>query len=113
MKEKGVFLVGTDFTEEIVAGGGLPPDWHKLFVERLRRAHRAGVTIAFGTDVFNSLPGRTRGELAIEYVESFLEAGVPPVEIVRALTTNAARLVGVDQERGRIAPGFAAEGIST
>lgn len=109
MKERGVVLVGTDFTEEVVRGGGLPPDWHALFVGRLRRARRGGVTVAFGTDVFNALPGRTRGELSIEYVESFLEAGVPPLEIVRALTTHAARLVGVESERGRIAPGFAAD----
>jgi imidazolonepropionase-like amidohydrolase len=109
MKEKGVVLVGTDFTEEVVAGGGLPPDWHRVFVSRLRRAHRAGVTLAFGTDVFNALPGRTRGALAIEYVESFLEVGVPPLEIVRALTTNAARLLGVERERGRLAPGTAAD----
>ena len=69
--------------------------------------------MAFGTDVFVAVPGETRGTLAAEYVDSWVEAGVPAKDTLRAMTINAARLLGVDNERGAIKPGLAADIIAT
>jgi imidazolonepropionase-like amidohydrolase len=49
---------------------------------------------------------------AIDYVESFIEAEVPPEDILRAMTTSAAKLLGVDTERGALKPGMAADLIA-
>ncbi|HMB05364.1 MAG TPA: amidohydrolase family protein, partial [Isosphaeraceae bacterium] len=53
-----------------------------------------------------------RGTLAISCLDSYREAGVPAAAILRAMTTNAARLLGVEQERGAIQVGLAADLIA-
>ena len=110
-KKNHVVLVGTDFTEIAARESGIP-ELHAVFVDRLKRAYQIGVTMAFGTDVFFTLPGETRGTLAAEYVDSWSEAGVPAKDTLQAMTINAARLLGVDRERGAIKPGLAADIIA-
>jgi imidazolonepropionase-like amidohydrolase len=111
-KKNAVVLVSTDFTVQQLQGDG----WneadskriHAARVERLRRAYKSGVTIVFGTDIMSNLPG-SRGAQSLEYLSSFIEAGVPPADILRAITTNAARLLGIDKERGPLSVGLAAD----
>jgi imidazolonepropionase-like amidohydrolase len=69
--------------------------------------------VAFGTDVCFVKEGETRGTLSIEFITSFVEAGVSPREILQALTVNAARLLGMEKERGSIASGYAADIVAT
>jgi len=107
-KKNNVTLVGTEFTEKMSNA-----DEHKIWVDRLRRANKIGVNMAFGTDVDLALPGETRGTLAIDYIQSWVDAGVPATDTLRAMTVNAARLLGVDQERGFLKPGMAADIIAT
>jgi imidazolonepropionase-like amidohydrolase len=111
-KKNHVVLVGTDFTESAARNNGMP-DMHAVFVDRLKRAYQIGVTMAFGTDSFVYVPGETRGTQAVEYVDSWVEAGVPAKDTLRAMTINAARLLGVDGDRGAIKPGLAADIIAT
>jgi imidazolonepropionase-like amidohydrolase len=111
-KKNHVALVGTDFTEAAARVNGFP-EMHAVFVDRLRRAYQIGVTMAFGTDAYVYVPGETRGTQAAEYVDSWVEAGVPAKDTLRAMTSNAARLLGVDAERGAIKPGLAADIIAT
>jgi len=111
-KKNHVVLVGTDFTETAARVGGMP-DMHPVFVDRLKRAYQIGVTMAFGTDAFVYVPGETRGTQAAEYVNSWVEAGVPAKDTLRAMTINAARLLGVDGERGAIKLGLSADIIAT
>src|SRR3989454_3971927 len=111
-KKNGVTLVGTDFTQKMTEALGNPWE-HGVWVDRLKRAYKIGVNMAFGTDVDIALPGETRGTLAIEYIDSWVEAGVPAPDILRAMTANAARLLGVGKERGFLKPGMAAGIIAT
>ncbi len=111
-KKNNVVLVGTDFTEQVLKVLD-HPEWHKVFVDRLKRAYKVGVTMAFGTDVDVAIPNETRGTLSIGYIDTWAEAGVPPAEILRALTINAARLLDVDKERGALKPGLAADIVAT
>jgi imidazolonepropionase-like amidohydrolase len=83
--------------------------YHPVVVERLKRAYSAGTPVAFGTDVVFLKEGEDRGTLSIEFITSFVEAGVPAKLILQAMTVNAARLMGMEKERGTIAPGFAAD----
>jgi imidazolonepropionase-like amidohydrolase len=116
-KRNNVVLVGTEFTEKAAEYLGLPPPiakrFHDIFIDRLKRAYKVGVTMAYGTDTFFKVEGETRGTLAISYIDSFVEAGVPAKDTLRIMTINAARLLGVDKERGAIKPGLAADIIAT
>lgn len=115
-KANGVALVSTDFTVfQLTANGFDRPTAlriHAQRVVRLRRAYRAGVTLVFGTDIMNQLGRPTRGVQALEYIDSFVEAGVPAPDILRAMTTNAAALLDISNERGALRPGMAADIIA-
>jgi imidazolonepropionase-like amidohydrolase len=115
-KKNNVVLVGTDFTLEAAGYLGLPPDiakyFHEVFLDRLKRAHKIGVTMAYGTDSFFAVPGKTRGTIAIQYLDSYTEAGIPNRDILRMITTNAATLLGVEKERGAIKVGMYADIIA-
>jgi imidazolonepropionase-like amidohydrolase len=116
-RRNGVVLVGTDFTEKTANYLGVGPEFakvfHALFLDRLKRAYKVGVTMAFGTDAFFTVPGETRGTIALMYLDSYTEAGVPAPYVLRMMTTNAARLLGVEQERGAIKPGLYADIVAT
>ena len=112
MKARGVYLVGTDFTEIAAHEMGMD-DYHPRVVDRLKRAYQIGTPVAFGTDVCFIKDGETRGTLSMEFISSFDEAGVPPKAILQAMIVNAARLLGMEKERGAIAPGFAADIVAT
>jgi imidazolonepropionase-like amidohydrolase len=112
MKKRGVFLVGTDFTKTAAHEMGMD-DYHARVVARLKRARAVGVPIAFGTDVVFPMAGETRGTLSIAFVESFQEAGFTAPEILRTMTSDAARLLGMEKERGHLRAGAAADLVAT
>ncbi len=115
MKARGTVLVGTDFPTEHFQMLG-PVDIADAMAaaavaihDRLKRAYDVGVTMAFGTDVIISPPDRTRAEMMLDYLDVWVEAGIPPHAILQAMTTNAARLMKIADQRGRLAPGLAAD----
>ncbi len=119
MKEKGVYLVGTDFPEAHLAG--LNPssdtlaDAKKLgnqIIERLRNANKVGVKMAFGSDTVAGMPGRTRADMVFDYLAVWKAAGVSNPDILKAMTTNCAELLRIGKERGAIAPGHYADIIA-
>jgi imidazolonepropionase-like amidohydrolase len=110
-KRAGVVLVGTDYTREALEAMGIG-DMHPVIVDRLKRAWKVGVTMAYGTDIFHE-GGRSRGAWAMSLVRSYADVGIPAPAVLRMMTTNAARLVGVEKERGAIRPGMAADIVAT
>lgn len=111
-KKYNTVLVGTDFTKEAAEVIGLGPVY-EIGLDRAIRARKAGVTMAFGTDVMATPPGYTRGSVAMTYPPVYREAGYSNAEILQMMTINAARLLGVENERGAIKPGLAADIIAT
>src|SRR3984893_3509986 len=107
-KKNNVTLGGTEFTEKLALA-----EQHKIWVDRLRRAQKVGVNMAFGTDVSEAVGAETRGSLSISFIDSWVDAGVPAGDILRAMTVNGARLLGVDKERGFLKAGLAADIIAT
>lgn len=73
-------------------------------IEMVRRAHEGGVTIAFGTDSGVSAHGDNAQEFLL-----YVQAGMTPAEAIATATTIGARHVRLEDEIGRIAPGFAAD----
>jgi len=106
-KRNGVVLVGTDYLAIKDTNN------HAKWIDRLRRAYRIGVTMAYGTDAIDQSAGHTRGTEAMLGIDPWVEAGIPPKSILQAMTINAARLLGVDNERGTLRPGMAADIIAT
>lgn len=106
-KKNNVVLVSTDFTEKAWLAYDLPADLAKRFhdrgLDRLRRAYKIGVTLAFGSDLIFYAPDETRGTWTMSLMEVFVEAGIAPQDILQAMIPNAARLLGVEKERGAIA----------
>ena len=113
MKKTPTVLVGTDFPEGVTREQGYQPSLFNVFYERLLRARKVGVTIAFGTDVLLATPERGRGPYTLDFVENYLKAGYTPAEILRMMTTNSARLLGMERDRGRLIPGAFADIIAT
>lgn len=118
MKEKGTFLVGTDFPELHLKA--MDPNSARdqkaqaeRIIDRLRRAYKIGVKMAFGSDIVIELPGKNRGQIAMDYLDVWIAAGIPPSEILKCWTTNAAELMHIQNRRGNIKPGLAADIIAT
>lgn len=110
-KQRNVVLDATPFTKDMARIMGAPV-WHTEFVDLLKRAYKIGVPMAFGSDLDVEINGKTRGELAVDAVENYVEAGIPPKAILQIWITNGAHLLGVDQHRGAIRPGMAADIIA-
>jgi imidazolonepropionase-like amidohydrolase len=79
---------------------------YQRFVERTRsqteRLFAAGVPVGAGTDT--PLPHALHWEL-----EALVEAGLTPLQALRAATGAAARILGAEAEIGTIAPGLRAD----
>ncbi|HEX9960688.1 MAG TPA: amidohydrolase family protein [Pyrinomonadaceae bacterium] len=116
-KRNNVVLVGTEFTAKLFEHLGLPPadaeKAHQVYVERLRRAYKIGVPMVFGSDAFFNVEGETRGEQSLSIIDSFVEAKVANKDLLRYMTTDAARLLGVESRRGAIKVGLRADIIAT
>jgi imidazolonepropionase-like amidohydrolase len=73
-------------------------------LETLRRAVRAKVAIAMGSDaVFTGFGENTRE------LEWFVKAGMTPAQALAAATTTGASLLGMSKELGAVAPGYYAD----
>jgi imidazolonepropionase-like amidohydrolase len=69
----------------------------------LEAAHRAGVTIAYGTDLMSDMHHRQNEEFLLRATVQ------PPLDVLRSATTAAARLLQMDGEVGVLAPGALAD----
>jgi imidazolonepropionase-like amidohydrolase len=73
-------------------------------LETARRAHKAGVKFAMGSDAVFSMFGQNTRELGW-----FVKAGMTPTEALQTATTNGAALLGMSGQLGAIAPGYFAD----
>lgn len=116
-KRNGVSLVPIPFTEvdarEFKTPGANKEINEKWFIDPVKRAYKIGVTLVHGPDVIFTTKEYSRGRLSIGTIDYWVEAGIPARVILQALTTNAARLLGVEKERGAIRPGMKADIIAT
>jgi imidazolonepropionase-like amidohydrolase len=106
-RKNGVALVGTEYLAVSYDKSG-----SNVWIDRLRRANKIGVTLVYGTDAIDIIAGKTRGTQAISGIDPWIEAGVSAQTTLQAMTSNAARLLGVDKERGFLKVGWAADIIA-
>ena len=118
MKENGTVLVPTlmafqGVTERLGTGTYTPvveakiravAEVAKVF---MGKAHREGVKIAFGTDAGVFDHGRNAGEFRL-----MMGQGMSSREAFATATTNAAQVLEMEGEIGRLAPGYSADIIA-
>ncbi|HET9447474.1 MAG TPA: amidohydrolase family protein [Steroidobacteraceae bacterium] len=114
MREHGAFLVPTLVTYHALAregvAAGLPAELQVKLSEVLRSglgalelAVRAGVQVAFGTDLLGTMHQHQLDEFMIRREVQ------QPIDIIRGATVNAARLFKMEGEIGVVAPGAIAD----
>ncbi|NOY48218.1 MAG: amidohydrolase family protein [Chlorobi bacterium] len=116
MKDKGVFLVGTDFSYDnnfaYGVGEKTAREWTDQLVDRLKRAYKIGTPMAFGTDIIIDLPGLNRVQSSLKVLETWKAAEIPASYILQTMTIKAAELLGIDKERGILEPTYYADIIA-
>ncbi len=75
-----------------------------LNLETVRRAHKAGVKLAMGSDAVYWMFGENTRELGF-----MVKAGLTPAQALGTATTNAAALLRLPNKLGKIAPGYFAD----
>lgn len=116
MKEKGTWLIPTmvvsqpgslEFFKKI----GSPP-WYlerqkvvgAQHLQMLKNAIRIGVPIALGTDQFPFEPNNGTTATVSE-AEIYVQAGMTPLQALRAATTQPAKMLGMEADVGSLSPG--------
>ncbi len=111
MAAKGIYYVPTIYVGEYVAKGraaegrGVWLDMVRIHEQTFRRALKAGVKIAFGTDVGGF---DWKIDPAVEF-PFMVKYGMTPVQAIRAATVNAADLLGMQDRIGSIEAGKLAD----
>jgi len=102
MAQKNIFLVPTDV-----------PGVTK-YQDRIKRALKAGVRIAIGSDIYYEFPGNTRGKVCAGMYKTYIASGMTNIEVLRSATINPADLIGNNSigaiEVGRFADIIAVKG---
>jgi imidazolonepropionase-like amidohydrolase len=81
-------------------------------VEFVRRVSRSGVKFAAGSDMCWFYPGKTRGQASAMMFTALRDVGMAPLEVIRAVTTSAADMLGWQDRVGAIEPGKFADLIA-
>ena len=116
MKDRGTFLVGTDLAFNNFYAYGMDSSSAKQItdgiIDRLKRAYKIGVKMAFGTDVIIDLPGKNRVESNFEILKNWKAAGIPSSYILQTMTLYSAELLGIDKSRGLLEKNYWADIIA-
>jgi imidazolonepropionase-like amidohydrolase len=122
MRDKGIFLDVTPtfydgfdtkihdasivmspaFRSDLVAGDDRA---RQRATARVQRILKSGVKFAAGSDMCWFYPGKTRGQASATMFSSLHDVGMPSLDILRAVTTNAAEMLGWQDRVGAIEPG--------
>jgi imidazolonepropionase-like amidohydrolase len=77
----------------------------KQYNSLVQRVLKSGVKFAAGSDMNWFYPGKTRGQASASRFPTLHEAGMSPLDVIRAITTNAAELLGWEDRVGAVEPG--------
>ena len=110
MAAKGIWRAGTETPVTLV--GHTTAAAYERTVAGLKNAFANHVPLTFSTDADYYVPGKTRGEVAIEFLTTWKAAGIPATEILRAMTINGYKVATIENERGPIRVGMPADFIA-
>jgi imidazolonepropionase-like amidohydrolase len=115
MAEQHIYLTPTDvpIESEVFADRAGPRqnliDFTESNKKRLRKAVALGVPIAFGSDEYDDVTGKTRGQASLETLTSYVRSGMSAIQIIQAATINSATLLGLEKEIGSLDAGKTAD----
>lgn len=109
MAKKGIWRVGTEtpFTSYSSTQAAFDRT-----VAGMKNAYANGVKMAFSTDADYYIPGMTRGEVVINFLRSWKAAGIPAPQILKMMTTHGYMVCDIQNQRGAIKAGLAADLIA-
>jgi imidazolonepropionase-like amidohydrolase len=110
MARKGIWRAGTE--TPISLTGHTTPERYRNTVAGLRNAWQNKVPLTFSTDADYYVPGKTRGQVAIEFIETWKAAGIPAPDILRAMTIGGYKVSETMTTRGPIRVGLIADLIA-
>jgi imidazolonepropionase-like amidohydrolase len=111
MAQKGIWRAGTD-TPDTLAGHPVSPQAYQRTVASLKDAYAKKVPLTFSTDADYYVVGKTRGEVCLEFLKTWKDAGIPNVDILRAMTIGGYKVSETEKTRGPIKTGFFADLIA-
>jgi imidazolonepropionase-like amidohydrolase len=77
----------------------------KQYDDLVPRVLKSRVKFAAGSDMCWFYPGKTRGQASAASLVHLRAAGMPPLDVIRAITVNAAEMLGWQDRIGSIEPG--------
>ena len=83
------------------------PEPSAVELQNLRTVWDAGIPVAMGTDAGNI--GTLHGPSVFRELGLMVQAGLTPLQVLRAATVNGARTMGLERELGTLAPGKLAD----
>ena len=111
MAQKGVWRAGTE-TPPGLAGHPVSAEAYQRTVAGLKNAYENKVPLTFSTDADYWVEGKTRGELCLEFIKPWQDAGIPNADTLRAMTINGYKVSETENSRGPIKQGFFADMIA-
>jgi imidazolonepropionase-like amidohydrolase len=99
-------VMAAQFHSELVSGDDRS---RQRAAARVQRILKSGVKFAAGSDMCWLYPGKTRGEATGGMFSALRAAGMPSIDIIRAVTTSAAEMLGWQDRIGAVEPGKLAD----
>jgi len=111
MAQKGIFRAGTE-TPPGLEGHPVGAQAYQRTIDGMKNAYANKVLMTFSTDADYWVPGKTRGELVLEFIRPWIDAGIPNADTLRAMTITGYKIAETETTRGPIKAGFFADMIA-
>ena len=106
----------SDLAQQLLKGAPFPDasaePYDRQYDNLVQRVMKSGVKFAAGSDMGWFYPGKTRGQASVSRFPTLHEAGMPSLDVIRAITTNAAEMLGWQDRIGSIEAGKFADLIA-
>jgi imidazolonepropionase-like amidohydrolase len=114
MAQKGMWRVGTEtpLTDYHTGLTQAAKDRYQRQEDGMKNAYANHVKMAFSTDADYYIPGMTRGQVVIDFLKSWKDAGIPAKEILKIMTVNGYMVADLYDKRGPIKVGMPADLIA-
>ncbi|MGA8443523.1 MAG: amidohydrolase family protein [Candidatus Sulfotelmatobacter sp.] len=98
-----------DLAQQLLKGPGFPDESDerddRKYDSLVQRVIKSGVKFAAGSDMDWYYPGKTHGQTSVGRFPTLHKAGMPSLDVIRAITANAAEMLGWQDRVGAIEPG--------
>ena len=105
-----------DLAQELLKGAKFPDESDerrdRQYDILVQRVMKSGVKFAAGSDMAWFYPEKTRGQASISRFPTLHQSGMPSLDVIRAITTNAAEMLGWQDRIGAIEAGKFADLIA-